>query len=151
MTREELLAALAPALDTLATSDAARPAEARAALASLDVSAIRAALVAAHGEGWLTPKENAGIRFGRLAKASPETRGFSIDVVDMNAAAPAPHLHPRGEFDLAFSIEGAARFDGHGDGWFVYPPGSRHVPCVTGGRMLIAYFLPGGEIAFEAG
>jgi hypothetical protein len=28
----------------------------------------------------------------------------------------------------------------------VFPPDSAHVPTVTGGRMLIVYFLPGGAV-----
>jgi hypothetical protein len=32
----------------------------------------------------------------------------------------------------------------------VEPPGSEHVPTVAGGRMLIVYLLPQGEIEFLA-
>ena len=41
------------------------------------------------------------------------------------------------------------RFDGNAPGWVVYGRGSAHVPTVTGGEMLILYFLPGGAIEFE--
>ena len=41
-------------------------------------------------------------------------------------------------------------FDGHAEGWTVYPSGSWHVPSVAGGVMDILYFLPGGAIRFEA-
>jgi hypothetical protein len=65
--------------------------------------------------------------------------------------APGPrHKHPRGEVNLSFALEGAPRFDGQPEGWVVFPPGSEHVPTVTGGRMLIAYFLPGGAIEWSA-
>lgn len=150
MTREELVALARPVLERLRTLDADRPDEASKALAAFDASALFAGLRAAHAEGWLTPRENAGLRFGRLAKASPETLGFSIDVVDMVGPAADPHTHPRGEFSLCLPLEGEPRFDGRAPGPVVYPPGSRHVPTVAGGRMLIVYFLPGGEITFEA-
>ena len=143
----------------LTTLDADQPAEAVAELVGLDVRAFEAALRAAHAEGWATPKEHGGIRFGRLAK---DLDGFSIDIVEMSTGAPAPHTHPRGEFDLCFALAGTPTFDGHaapsggggpeggGGVWLVYPPRSRHVPTVQGGSMLIVYFLPHGEITFEA-
>jgi len=56
------------------------------------------------------------------------------------------HRHPKGEINLCFAVEGAARFDGQPEGWVVFPPGSQHVPTVTGGRMLIVYFLPSGAV-----
>ena len=62
---------------------------------------------------------------------------------------PGPgHEHPAGEFDLCFAVDAGARFDDRPEGWTVYPPGSWHVPTVTGGRMDILYFLPGGKIRF---
>ena len=63
--------------------------------------------------------------------------------------SPGPqHRHGNGEVDLCFTTRGDARFDGHAQGWVVYPPGSVHVPTVTQGEMLILYFLPGGAIEF---
>ncbi len=47
---------------------------------------------------------------------------------------------------LGFAVEGDPRFDGQPEGWIVFAPGTQHVPTVTGGRMLIAYFLPGGAV-----
>lgn len=87
------------------------------------------------------------VRFGRVAKASDETRGFSIDVVDMNGAGPL-HRHPSGEFNYCVALEGAPTFMGSAPGWVVEPPQSQHVPTVAGGRMLIVYLLPRGEIEF---
>ena len=46
-------------------------------------------------------------------------------------------------------LEGDARFDGHGAGWCVYGPGSAHTPTVTGGRALVLYLLPEGQIEFS--
>ena len=65
----------------------------------------------------------------------------------MNSPGPR-HRHPNGEIDLCFGISGASRFDGQPEGWIVYGKGSVHVPTVTGGEMLILYFLPGGAIEF---
>jgi hypothetical protein len=149
MTREELLAQAAVIAAFLRDLDATEPAVAEKALRGFRVSGFEEALRAAHAEGWATPKEAGGVRFGRIARADAALSGFSLDVVEMSAAAPGAHTHPRGEFDLSFVLDGQPRFDGRAPGWVVYPPGSRHVPTVTGGRMLIAYFLPGGEIAFE--
>jgi len=98
-------------------------------------------------DGWMVPREGGGIRYGRLAKPTEDTHGMSIDVVDMSGPGPG-HLHPNGEIDLSFRLEGDAHFDGHPEGWLVLPPGSWHVPTVTGGRMGILYFLPNGEIQF---
>ncbi|HNC99809.1 MAG TPA: DUF4863 family protein [Myxococcota bacterium] len=46
-------------------------------------------------------------------------------------------------------MEGTPRFDGHGERWVVYPPGSRHIPTVAGGRMFILYFVPNGALRFD--
>jgi hypothetical protein len=93
-------------------------------------------------DGWLLPAERGGIRFGRIAA---DLSGFSVDAVLSSGSGPR-HRHPRGEIDLVFALSGDPRFDGHTAGWVVYPPGSEHVPAVTGGEMLILYFLPGGAI-----
>lgn len=151
MTRESLLQALGPVLDRAWGLDVEDPAAAVAALRAVPTGEIEAALKEAHAAGWLTPKESGGVRYGRLARADASTRGFSIDVVQMSGAATGAHTHPRGEIDLCFVLEGAPRFDGREPGWVVYPPGSRHVPTVTGGRMLIVYLLPDGAIQFEPG
>jgi len=84
------------------------------------------------------------MRWSRLHRPGPETQGFSADVVLMSGAGP-DHEHPRGEIDLCFPIDGEPRFDGQPAGWVVYPPGSRHVPTVSGGSMLILYLLPEGS------
>jgi hypothetical protein len=149
MTREELLAEAAAIASRCAAVAAFAPQPALAVLRSVDTTAFERALRAAHAEGWATPKEAGGVRFGRITRADPALHGFSLDVVEMSGAAGGAHTHPRGEFDLSFALEGHPSFDGRPPGWLVYPPNSRHVPTVTGGRMLIAYFLPGGEITFE--
>lgn len=87
------------------------------------------------------------VRWGRVAKASEESAGYSIDVVLMNGAGPR-HRHPAGEIDYCIALDGTPTFDGHGAGWVVFGPDSVHVPTVSGGTMLIAYLLPGGAMEF---
>ena len=87
------------------------------------------------------------VRFGRVAKATDETDGFSIDVVHMSGPGPR-HRHPTGEIDYCVALEGEPTFDGHAPGWVVLGPDSVHVPTVDGGTMLIVYLLPGGAIEF---
>lgn len=154
MTRELLLSELQPILARLPELDPDDPAGAERALWSLPLAAVEASLREGAAEGWLTPREAGGVRFGRLAKASPETGGFSVDVVVMSGPARGPqglaaHTHTTGEFDLCFALEGTPAFDGRREAWVVYPRGSRHVPTVTGGTMLIAYFVRDGAIRFE--
>jgi len=95
-------------------------------------------------DGWLLPKEQGGIRFGRISK---DLEGFSVDAVLMSSPGPR-HRHGNGEIDLCFATKGNPQFDGHPEGWVIYPPNSVHVPTVTAGEMLILYFLPGGAIEF---
>jgi len=101
-------------------------------------------------EGWLCQREHGGIRYGRAVKPGPALHGFSVDVVDMAEVAGPHHAHPTGEIDMIIPEDAAARFDGAGEGWLVYGPGSAHRPTVTGGRALVLYLLPNGEIDFKA-
>jgi hypothetical protein len=59
------------------------------------------------------------------------------------------HVHPNGEVSLCLPRSGSPTFEGRPGGFVVMPPGSFHVPRVSGGRMVIAYWLPGGEIRFQ--
>ncbi len=148
MTREELVALCQPAAGVISRLGTGNPAALERALEQLDVDQLVAATLMAAAEGWLTPKEAGGVRFGRLSKPCDELGGNSLDAVDMDGPATGPHTHPRGEVELCIPVSGQPRFDGRDSRWVVYPPGSRHVPTVTGGRMLILYFLPGGEITW---
>lgn len=148
--KDDVLAALKPVLELLATVDASQ-AEAAARLeAAFPVKGpAMAALRAMVREGvearWLCEKESGAVRFGRLAKAA---QGFSVDVVHLGGAG-AAHTHPSGEFDLCFAVAGQPRFDGRPEGWTAYGAGTWHVPTVEGGAMDILYFLPGGAMRFE--
>jgi hypothetical protein len=150
--RETATQALLPIIEVLRTLDAADPDATSKlnALLPLDdprIVAARTVVEAGLSEGWLAPREAGGIRFGRLAKPTADTLSFSIDAVDMDCAGPG-HTHPNGEFDLSFALNGDPQFEGAHEGWVVLPPGSWHVPTVTGGRMGILYFLPEGAIRF---
>ncbi len=153
--KQSLLDTLAPLLDALQSAD---PGDTdltgrlthRFPLDGPELTAVRTQVEKGLSEGWLTPREAGGVRFGRVAKpATPGSLGFSIDAVDMNGPGPG-HTHPNGEIDLCFALEGDPRFDGNPPGWTAYGAGSWHVPTVTGGRMVILYFLPEGAIRFEA-
>ena len=87
------------------------------------------------------------VRWGRIAKASDETHGYSVDVVYMTGPGPR-HRHPKGEIDYAIALDGSPTFDGQAPGWVVLGEDSVHVPTVEGGGMLVVYFLPEGQIEF---
>ncbi|MBW7860769.1 MAG: DUF4863 family protein [Rhodocyclaceae bacterium] len=110
--------------------------------------AIAQSCLEAVAAGWMCEREHGGIRYGRVLQPEPATRGFSVDVVDMNEVVGPRHAHPNGEIDMIMPLEGDARFDGQGRGWLVYGPGSVHRPTVSGGRALVLYLLPEGAIDF---
>ncbi|MBX3470547.1 MAG: DUF4863 family protein [Planctomycetes bacterium] len=146
-TLQQALDPLARALEGLSLDD---PAAARAEIERrlpFDgplVAAVREAALAGADAGWLLPRQNGPIRFGRPAKS---LHGFTVDAVLMSTPGPQ-HRHPNGEIDLCFTTRGEARFDGHPQGWVVFGPMSVHIPTVSDGEMLILYFLPGGAIEF---
>ena len=148
--QEELSALLTPIAATLATVDLVDARLAKAAIeAALPfdgpvIAALKKAALAGSKEGWIHPKANGAIKFGRPAK---NLSGFTVDAVLMSTPGPM-HRHGQGEIDLCFATSGTPRFDGHSEGWVVFPPGSVHVPTVANGEMLILYFLPGGAIEF---
>lgn len=108
---------------------------------------LNATLLALLEEGRIADRGEPPVRWGRVAKASPETEGFSIDVVHMSGPGPR-HRHPSGEIDYCIALDGSPTFDGRDAGWVVLPEDSTHVPTVAGGTMLIVYLLPRGEIEF---
>jgi len=151
MTIDELKQALEPVLAVVSKTDPADPEAAQklAHLLPVDgpvLSRVRELVRAGVEARWLAERENDGVRFSRIKKATSEAE-LSIDCVHM--AKPAlGHSHPNGEIDLCFAVSGDPRFDDRPEGWTVYAPGTWHVPTVTGGAMDILYFLPGGAIVF---
>lgn len=95
---------------------------------------VRTACIDAVEEGWMCDREAGGIRYGRVTKPGASAGPF--------------HVHPEGEIDMIMPLAGDARFDGEGEGWLVYEPGSAHYPTVTGGSALVLYLLPSGRIEF---
>ncbi|MGE0785357.1 MAG: DUF4863 family protein [Sandaracinaceae bacterium] len=152
--RASLDAALAPLLAVIRELDPSDPEKvtaelnARFALDSEPMRELRAIVRTGVEARWLAERDNDGVRYGRVIKATSDDM-LSVDCVHMRSAGVA-HTHPNGEIDLLFEVEGEPTFDGHAPGWAVYAPGSWHVPRVDGGSMDILYFLPGGAIRFEA-
>jgi len=142
-----------PLLEAAQGLDLTKPAEARDALQkrldpnSARAAALRTSLLRLYEEGKIAQNGALPVRWGRAAKATPETLDQSIDVVVMNGPGPL-HRHPLGEVNYCIALEGSPKFDGQEPGWVVFPPESRHVPTVSGGTMLIVYLLPKGQIEF---
>lgn len=148
MTRDDVITALGPVLDVVRTIDPADPeatAKLNAALPMAKLQDLKALIRQAVADKVICERENGPVKWSRVAK---DIEGWSIDAVSMHTPGPG-HTHPNGEIDLCFAIDGEPEFDGHPEGWCVYPPGSWHVPTVSGGSMDILYFLPGGAIRFE--
>lgn len=111
-------------------------------------AAIFDACRAAIGAGWMCNREAGGIKFGRVIKPSPQTHGYSVDVVEMNDIKGPHHRHPNGEIDMVMPLTPDAKFDGRGAGWLIYDPGTAHSPTVSAGKALVLYLLPEGAIEF---
>ncbi len=146
-----LIDALEPLLEVIKAVDPKDPNAAAALakelpMASPQMAAVQALVREGVEAGWLCDRENDGIRFSRVHKAAG-SEDWGIDAVHMNKPGPG-HTHPNGEVDLCFAVSGDPKFDGNEPGWTTYPPGSWHVPTVSGGVMDILYFLPGGAIRF---
>lgn len=148
-----MLEVFTPLLDAARDLDLTDPAAAEAALAerlppdSAAAAELNARLRELLEAGAIADRGELPVRWGRVAKATEETLGYSIDVVHMTAAGPL-HRHPTGEIDYCVSLGGEPSFDGRPPGWVVMEPGSEHVPTVADGEMLIVYLLPEGRIEF---
>jgi hypothetical protein len=153
LARMSLIETFRPLIDAARGLDLTSPDVARDELANRfpprgpGAKALNAKLVELLEQGRIAERGALPVKFGRVTKAVPESDDFSIDVVDMNGPGPH-HVHPGGEVNYCIALDGEPRFDGHAPGWVVMPPGSGHVPTVSGGRMLIVYLLPQGKIEF---
>lgn len=146
----DLVSTLTPIGELLAVLDLSDVASAKSALqAQFDderMYSVSKSLLAAHAAGTLTPRSGGpSVSFGRVVKAANTAHGHSIDAVDISGPG-ASHGHPKGEVSWCIPLEGEPEFEGARAGWVVLPPGSAHTPTVTGGRMLIVYFLPDGAV-----
>ena len=118
-------------------------------LESPPVAAIRELVGQGITEGWLCQHGEPAARFCRVAKPSAATHDLSVDLVSLEGPA-LRHTHPQGEVTLGFVAQGDdPRFDGHPAGWVFMEPGSTHTPTVSGGRMHLLYFLPGGAVEWH--
>jgi len=150
MGKQQLSDALKPMLERLTQLDMAHPAT--EAILNQEFSdhnprMMSVVSLAKQGiaEGWLCDRENAGVKFSRIAKSTDETFSFSIDAVLMSGEG-AAHTHTNGEVSICIPMKGDPSFDDFDYTWAHYPPGSSHTPTVTGGTMLIIYFLPEGAV-----
>jgi hypothetical protein len=109
---------------------------------------IETACHAAIDEGWMCAQGGEGRRFGRVIEPAAETGNLSVDVVDLQDVVGPHHRHPNGEICMVMPVDDDAQFNGNPRGWCVFEPGSDHFPTVKGGRSLVLYLLPGGEIDF---
>ena len=112
-----------------------------------EAKALNSKLLELLADGKIANRGELPVRWGRVAKAEPESADFSIDVVHMTGPGPR-HKHPNGEIDYCIALDGNPTFDGRPAGWVVMEPDSVHVPTVAGGSMLIVYLLPGGAMEF---
>jgi len=151
-----LIATFQPLLDAARGLDLSTPDVARDVLfdrfdpRGARARALNAELVSLMEAGRIAERGEMPVKYGRVTKALPESSDFSIDVVHMDGPGPH-HRHPGGEVNYCIALDGEPRFDGQPAGWVVMPPGSAHVPTVSGGRMLIVYLLPKGQIEFTKG
>lgn len=101
-------------------------------------------------EGWACYAEIDGpdYRRGRLAKPTPETQGFSVESGMLKDVLGNYHRHPLGEINMIGPVDPTGRFCGYGAGWKVFEPNSQHYPTVSGGKVTMLFFLPGGEIEY---
>ncbi|MDJ0971987.1 MAG: DUF4863 family protein [Kiloniellales bacterium] len=98
--------------------------------------------------GWMGLQGEEVRKGARVIEPGPETRGLSVDVVQLIDFTGPHHRHPKGEVCAVMTERPDGRFDGQPRGWAVYPPGSEHWPAGTGGRVRILFFLPDGKIEY---
>ncbi len=148
----DLKTLLAPISTFVAGLDASDPQACEAALnerfPSDDpvVTAVRDAARAAVRDGTICNRGEPGMQFSRVVKPADDPAGCSVDAVLMENAAGPAHTHTNGEFCLCLPENEGAKFEDRTDRWIVMPKGSRHVPTVRNGKMLILYWLPGGAV-----
>lgn len=150
----ELKELLEPVSKLVKSLDLKQAAAAEAALekafpsGSPGVRAIAEAAKGALAAGAICGRGEPGMKFSRVVKPEQDAGGCSIDAVFMENASGPAHTHTKGEVCLCIPQEGQAQFEGRTATWIVMPAGSRHVPTVKGGSMLILYWWPEGAVAW---
>jgi hypothetical protein len=149
MSNQAIIQALTPVLRRLKTLDLSAPGARDTLELEFPLSGplgdkLRELADAGLAEGWLCSREAGPSRFSRVAKPDA-AEGFSVDAVLLWGDGPR-HKHVKGEVNCMLAMDGEPEFCGFPPGWAVFPPGSAHVPSVTGGRMMIFYMLPDGAV-----
>jgi len=151
----DLKSLLAPISLFVKELDLTKPKEAEDALNrkwpanSAEIATLRRSALEAMQAGTICNKENAGIKFSRVLKPEHDAGGTSIDAVFMKDCSGPVHTHTKGEVCLCFPTEGTPTFDGRGETWVVMRAGSRHMPTVRNGAMLILYWWPEGAVEWK--
>ncbi|MBI3817953.1 MAG: DUF4863 family protein [Planctomycetes bacterium] len=117
--------------------------------ASEEIGQIKKLAEDALAAGTICNRGETGMKFSRVVKPQDDAGGCSIDAVFMENSSGPVHTHTKGEVCLCIPKSGAPKFEGRGDTWIVMRAGSRHVPTVQGGAMLIIYWWPEGAVAWN--
>lgn len=117
--------------------------------ASPEIQQIKKLAEEALASGAICGRGEPGMKFSRVVKPQDDAGGCSIDAVFMENSSGPVHTHTKGEVCLCFPQSGEPAFEGRRDTWIVMHAGSRHVPTVTGGAMLILYWWPEGAVAWS--
>ena len=115
---------------------------------SEELGAIREAAFTALAAGEIAERGEPGMKWGRVSKPDATPGGCSIDAVHMSDSSGPAHTHDTGEVCLCLSEQEGATFEERTDTWIVMPSGSRHVPTVKNGSMLILYWIPDGRVTW---
>lgn len=137
-----------PALDLADAAAAEAELERRFPPGSEALAAIERAARQAFAAGAVAHRGEPPMRFSRVIKPEADAGGSAVDCVYMEACSGPAHTHPNGEVILCFPDAPGVTFDGRASTWVVHPRGSRHVPTVAGGSMLLLYWLPGGAVVW---
>ena len=151
-TREELVDLLTPVIETIGAAEWNADLAARLNAAfppgGETFETLRAACRSGIEDGWMGLEGDDRRKGGRVVEPGPASGGYSIDVVEIADITGPHHRHPGGEVCAVLPVTEGAEFDGNGEGWAVYPPGSDHWPSAQGGRLRVLFFLPDGAIEY---
>lgn len=144
----EPISLFVPELDLSDAADAERRLNERFPPGSTELSAIGRAAFEAVAAGLIAERGEPGMKWGRVSKPGATPGGCSIDAVHMKDSSGPPHTHDTGEVCLCLPENQGASFEDRSETWVVMPAGSRHVPTVRNGSMLILYWIPEGKVTW---